>query len=878
MLQVIDDSGHPVSGAAVSSREALFPVDSTGHLLLENLPSGRFLARVDALGFTSATAVMELQKGTHVGAQVKLLRLPDPLPFQAEAGGILETPQVRVTLPASAVVDALGQPVTGTVNVTIAPLDPTRQLGSMPGPLEGTSAVDGQPVQLESFFMAEVGLWSNGAPVQLAPGKSATLEFLLPEALASQFHEGDTVPAWWFDLDAGQWREEGQGTVQPSSTQPGRLAWVAQVKHFTWWNCDMPWTDKSCVNVLFVDGAGAPVAGAAVRAEGLSYSGDSGISYTGADGRVCVEIKRGNTARIVALQGTLSSDGVAVTGSSTAAVCGGSGPCTDVRLVVRGPVCAPGAYQACPYTGPAGTEGQGSCRAARQRCNVSGAEWSACAGQVLPTAESCRTPFDDDCDGTVNEGCSCSDLMGLPCYGGSSGTQGVGACHAGTVRCDSFGNVVCLGQQLPRPENCSTLEDEDCNGRSEGCEPVSPWFWQLDTTCSSTSKPLGVAVDRQGNTLTLNSLSGTVTLGGTAFTGDEGDMLLVKVDGKGHPTWAQLIDIYARSAYLATKEGLAVDAAGNVVVSGSFSGDLKVGGISLANYAPPKTFVVKFAPDGSPLWAQTFGGELGSAAVATDAAGNIALLAIPSGSGFYVAKLDGNTGATLWSRFFVGPVAFATAIDMDEEGNVLLAADMFAEIDLDGIVLRPPAAATFAFVTKFDGATGKARWGRVVARVSGEGGVPLYLKAARAGKIWVLTPQSGGTRLVALSSEGEELWARGTSAYLDSLHLGTDASGNARVSGAFSGSVDLGGGSRASSNPAAFVAWYDPAGNYLKDRVYPTAEGGGGHSGGVGTGVDLEGSVLLGGWFTGAANFGLGPVNACSDTTFVLKMEPSSTP
>ena len=253
LLRVVDNAGNPISGAAVSSRGALFPVDSSGHRLFENLPPGRFFARVDALGFTSATAVVELNAGTHVGAQVQLLPLGDPFAFQAEQGGLIQIEQVRVTIPPAAVVNALGQPVTGTVNVTIAPLDPTRQLAAMPGPLEGTAAANGETVQLESLFMAEVSLWSNGAPARLAPGRTATLEFLLPAALPTQVHAGDTVPAWWFDLDTGRWREEGTGTVQPSSFKPGRLAWVVQVRHFTWWNSDLPWTEQSCVNVLVLN-------------------------------------------------------------------------------------------------------------------------------------------------------------------------------------------------------------------------------------------------------------------------------------------------------------------------------------------------------------------------------------------------------------------------------------------------------------------------------------------------------------------------------------------------------------------------------------------------------------------------------------------------
>jgi N-acetylneuraminic acid mutarotase len=892
LLQVIDDSGNPVAGAAVSSQGALFPVDSSGHLLLENLPPGRLLARVDALGFTSATAVAELREGAHVGTRVKLMRLPEPIPFQAEQGGLIQTEQVRVTIPPGAVVDALGRPVTGTVNVTIAPLDPTRQLEAMPGPLEGTTVARGETVQLESFFMAEVSLWSNGAPVQLAPGKSATLEFVLPEALASQFQAGDTVPAWWFDLDEGQWREEGEGTLQPSTSQPGRLAWVVQVKHFTWWNSDKPWTDKSCVNVLVVDSTGAPLEGVTVNAQGVSYTGASWAS-TGANGRACLELKRGNTANVFSgLNGGPASNVVMVTGTTEAAVCG-SGPCTEVRLTLADVICTPGAYETCAYTGPTGTEGRGLCRAGRRQCNVVGTEWSACRGEVLPAAESCRTPFDDDCDGVVNEDCSCSEQEGLPCYGGPSGTEGIGICHGGTVGCDRFGNVVCRGQQLPRPETCSTLADDNCNGRSE-CEPVPQWFWGLGaeaTSCTSSSQLLGMAVDGEGNTLTLSRFSGTVTLGGAVFTGAANDLLLVKVDSSGQPAWAQLLAIQYRRSYFGTKESIAVDATGSVVVAGTFSGTLVIDGSSLVNEGPPKAFVAKFAPNGSLLWAQIFGGDAGSpplfsGAVAMDAAGNVALLGVFEGGGIYVAKLDASTGAPLWSRSIRGSRMFcASAIDMDAAGDVLLAAAFGDSLDIDGIVITSSMWGTDAFVAKLEGATGKARWSRNAGRTGGESCSPPYLKVAGAGTVLVLTEHAGNMRLAKRSADGEELWSlNGTpDSWADDLnpqHLGVDAAGNALVSGTFTGSVDLGGGRRQSSGSAAFVAWYDPQGRYLKDHSYPTLlrEGDGarlGSSWGAGAGVDLEGNVLLGGRFEGTMDFGMGQVSSCSSTTFLLKFDPT---
>ncbi len=68
------------------------------------------------------------------------------------------------------------------------------------------------------------------------------------------------------------------------------------------------------------------------------------------------------------------------------------------------PVCAPGAQLAC-YGGPAATAGIGVCVAGVQVCNAAGSAYGACAGAVLPSAEACGDGLDNDCDGSVDEGC-----------------------------------------------------------------------------------------------------------------------------------------------------------------------------------------------------------------------------------------------------------------------------------------------------------------------------------------------------------------------------------------------------------------------------------------------------------------------------------------
>lgn len=140
----------------------------------------------------------------------------------------------------------------------------------------------------------------------------------------------------------------------------------------------------------------------------------------------------------------------------------------------EGCACVPGTYRAC-YSGPPGTQGVGLCTAGTQWCGEDGLAYDACSGEVVPVAEDCTTPLDEDCDGEVNEAdmCVCKPGDVASCYGGPPETEGVGICTAGTMTCVPEGGAFgpCIGDQGPEQEDCDTPEDDDCNGQSN--EPAA---------------------------------------------------------------------------------------------------------------------------------------------------------------------------------------------------------------------------------------------------------------------------------------------------------------------------------------------------------------------------------------------------------------------
>lgn len=72
--------------------------------------------------------------------------------------------------------------------------------------------------------------------------------------------------------------------------------------------------------------------------------------------------------------------------------------------------------------------------------------------------------LDDNCNGQVDEICSCTSGTTRPCFQGSPDRRGIGACTDGIQSCSEIGTWSgCLGGVSPTAETCDGT-DNDCNG------------------------------------------------------------------------------------------------------------------------------------------------------------------------------------------------------------------------------------------------------------------------------------------------------------------------------------------------------------------------------------------------------------------------------
>ncbi len=442
-----------------------------------------------------------------------------------------------------------------------------------------------------------------------------------------------------------------------------------------------------------------------------------------------------------------------------------------------------------------------------------------------------------------------------------------------------------------------------------------------------------VATDASGNVYTTGSFQGTVDFnpGEGVFNmtsvGDA-DIFISKLDAGGNFVWAKRIGgTGSESVY-----SLAVDASGNVHITGSFSGtvdfDPGEGTVNLVADTGHDVFISKLGSNGNYLWARRIGttgyyaGTHAGKSIAVDAIGNVytigdfncdcpvdfdpgeGIAEVEPAKGIFISKLNIN-GNYVWAKRLTGGHLFdyGNAIAVDAAGNVYTTGSFWdtANFDLnESTVSLTSAGMSDIFVSKLD-ANGNIVWAKSMGGTGFDSGNSIAADAS--GKVYVtghfegmveFDPGEGITSrydifISKLDAGGNFLWTKGIGAYGYDYgrSIAVDAAGNVYTTGSFNRDGDSFGSAAdfdpgegtafltAAGNDDIFISKLDTDGNY----VWAKRIGAVGYDSGNSIVVDASGHVYTTGYFEGTVDFDpgistVGLESAGSYDIFILKLSP----
>ena len=307
---------------------------------------------------------------------------------------------------------------------------------------------------------------------------------------------------------------------------------------------------------------------------------------------------------------------------------GGEGGGTTTTTTTTTVTCEAGTTASC-YSGPDGTEGVGLCAAGTQVCNADGTGFGACEGEVLPGVEDCATPEDEDCDG-LTPPCPLTTLW-------TRGFPSAGLNDFPRVAADAAGNVIVAGTfsgQLDLGDGQVLMGDgSDVFVLKLAPDGALVWFRQYGGIGSQRIR--GIGVDGQDGIHIAGTFNNQIDLGNGPVPSNQGsnDIFVARLSPEGDLDWSRFFGGPSFEDIIA----LTVDAAGRPTLTGTFSGAVNFGGMTVAAVDGEDIFVVKLAPQGSPTaFARSFstvqGGSERPTAIASDSFGNTLLTGHFSGS------------------------------------------------------------------------------------------------------------------------------------------------------------------------------------------------------------------------------------------------------
>ncbi len=382
-----------------------------------------------------------------------------------------------------------------------------------------------------------------------------------------------------------------------------------------------------------------------------------------------------------------------------------------------------------------------------------------------------------------------------------------------------------------------------------------------------------IVTDNSGNSYTTGKFAGIVDFdagpGTFTMTASGGsDVFVTKLSPTGALIWAKKMG----GIYNDAGAAITLDAAGNVLIAGTFSGTANFntsgGTNSLTAFGMTDAFICKLDGSGNLVWIRQLGGTQDdyAAAITIDFFGavystgsfvgtadfdpGVTTQTFISGgySDIFVSKLDAS-GNYVWAKHFNGSTnaSFGSSIKVDQSGNVYTTGGFYGTVDFD------PGAASFpvvaqgtinptCFVSKLD-LIGNFVWAKqfygnfgttsVGTALVLDGSPNIFLTGYFAGSGVDFDPGAGVYQMSAsvgldifvasLDGSGNFSWAKkmgGTGNTEIGTGISFDGSGNLIVTGVFSGTSDFDPGAATYSlssigNEDCFATKLSVTGNFI---------------------------------------------------------------
>lgn len=262
--RLVDEAGEPVVGATVMLEGRITFSDPMGLFLFKNImvTGSRGVVNCTKAGYIQQLYGFRPSPGKVSFVKPVMLSHALSQIISSATGGIVTLPSGgSVEFPANAFSTESGAPYTGnvTVNFVLLNKDDAKFKTKIPGRDLIAKDRQGALVILDSYGMLNVELLSTASQkLNLAAGKKATLTF--PVIASQQSSAPSSIPLWHLNTVNGMWNEEG------TALRSGNT-YTAQVSHFTWWNCDVPYSLAN-VSGLVLSCGGTPVPNMDVFVEG----------------------------------------------------------------------------------------------------------------------------------------------------------------------------------------------------------------------------------------------------------------------------------------------------------------------------------------------------------------------------------------------------------------------------------------------------------------------------------------------------------------------------------------------------------------------------------------------------------------------------------